>query len=200
MVANTINVAFLLRTIARTNRRLAEKIDEVSRLAWRDHLTELPNRLYFRERLSQTLAAADRTQRQVALLLFDIDGFKSVNDTLGHEAGDRLLYVIAERVGQRIRHADTFARLGGDEFVVLMETIRDKSDAAHVAETVINTVGAIDLFADRGLRVGVSVGIVCSEPAAARERIADQLLNQADRAMYEAKRAGKGCYRFAGES
>ncbi|MGC2520666.1 MAG: GGDEF domain-containing protein [Burkholderiales bacterium] len=200
MIANTINVAVLLRTIAWGNRRLAEKIDEVSQLAWQDQLTDLPNRLYFHERLSQTLALAERNGRQVALLLFDIDGFKSVNDTLGHEAGDRLLQEIAERVGRQLRQADTFARLGGDEFVVLMEIIRDRSDAAHVAETIINAAGEIDIFADRGLRIGVSVGIACSEPAAARERISDELLNQADRAMYAAKRAGKGCYRFADET
>jgi len=200
MIANTVNVAVLLGRIAWGNRRLAEKIEEVSQLAWKDQLTELPNRLYFHERLSQTLAAAERNGRQVALLLFDIDGFKLVNDTLGHEAGDRLLQEIAGRVGYRIRQADTFARFGGDEFVVLMEIIRDKSDAAHVAETVISAVGEIDIFADRGLRVGVSVGIACSEPVAPRERISDDLLRQADRAMYAAKRAGKGCYRFAGEA
>jgi diguanylate cyclase (GGDEF)-like protein len=200
MLANTINVALLLRRIAWGNQRLAEKIEEVSQLAWQDPLTGLPNRLYFHERLSQTLAAAERNGRQVALLLFDIDGFKSVNDTLGHEAGDRLLQEIAERVGHRLRHADTFARLGGDEFVVLMEIIRDRSDAAQVAETVIHAVGEIDLFANRGLRVGVSIGIACSEPAAAQERILDELLKQADRAMYAAKRAGKGCYRFAGDA
>jgi len=199
MIANTINAALLLKRIESANGRLAEKIDEISQLAWRDQLTELPNRLYFRERLAQTLASAERNGREVALLLFDIDGFKSVNDTLGHEAGDRLLQEIAQRVGQRVRQADTFARLGGDEFVVLMEIIRDKSDAAQVAETVINAVGDIDIFADRGLRVGVSVGIACSEPVAARERVSDELLNRADRAMYEAKRAGKGCYRFFAE-
>jgi diguanylate cyclase (GGDEF)-like protein len=200
LVANTVNAWILLGRIADGNRRLAEKMEEVSRLAWQDQLTKLPNRPYFRDRLAQMVAAAARSQRQVALLLFDIDSFKAVNDTLGHQAGDRLLQEIAERVGRRVRQADTFARVGGDEFVILMEVVHDRSDTVPVAETVVAAIREIDMFAEHGLRVGASVGIACSGLAQARERIADELLVQADRAMYEAKRAGKGCYRFAGDS
>jgi diguanylate cyclase (GGDEF)-like protein len=165
----------------------------VSRLAWQDQLTKLPNRRYFHERLSQTVASADRTPRRIALILFDIDGFKSVNDTLGHEAGDRLLQEISRRVGSRIRQADTFARLGGDEFVVIMDSLREDEDARLVAETILRAIGEIDLFAAQGLRIGASVGVACG---AGRREIPD-LLKLADGAMYEAKRAGKGCYRFA---
>lgn len=197
LIANAINASILLKRIAAGNRRLAEKMEEVAQLAGQDPLTGLPNRLHFHERLSQALAAAARNQRQVALLLFDIDGFKSVNDTLGHEAGDRLLQEIARRVGRRLRQADSFARLGGDEFVVLMELARDASDAVPVAETIIGVVEGIDIFAEAGLRVGASIGIACCAPAG-RKPNSDELLRQADRAMYEAKRAGKGCYRFAG--
>jgi diguanylate cyclase (GGDEF)-like protein len=197
LVATTTNAAMLLRRIAAANRGLQEKIEEVSQLAWQDQLTKLPNRSYFHERLSQMLAASERSGRQIALLLFDIDGFKAVNDTLGHEAGDHLLREIAQRVGRRVRQADTFARVGGDEFVVLVETAHDPSDAIPIAETVMKTVGEIDAFVGHGLRVGASVGIACSGPRAAREWTSDELLKQADRAMYEAKRAGKGCYRFA---
>ncbi len=199
LVASTINASNLLGRIASANRRLAEKIDEVARLAGQDQLTRLPNRLYFQERLSQILASAARTGRRVALLLFDIDGFKAVNDTLGHEAGDRLLEEIARRVGSRMRQADTFARLGGDEFVVLMELTHDNSDAVSVAEAVLNAIAEIDLSPEHGLRVSASLGIACSDAGGARERLADELLVGADRAMYEAKRAGKGCYRFADE-
>src|SRR5258708_21042163 len=123
MIANTLNVAILLGRISWGNRRLAEKMEEIERLAWQDQLTKLPNRLYFHERLSQTLASAARSPRSIALILFDIDGFKSVNDTLGHEAGDRLLQEISRRVGGRIREADTFARLGGHEFVVIIVVV-----------------------------------------------------------------------------
>ena len=134
------------------------------------------------------------------MLLFDIDGFKAVNDTLGHESGDRLLLEIAERVGRRVRQADTFARVGGDEFVILMDIAHDKSNAIPVAETVVTAIAEIDLLAAQGLRVGASVGIACSGSIAARERVADELMVQADRAMYEAKRAGKGRYKFADEA
>src|SRR5882672_6512564 len=199
LLANTVNAAILLGRISGGNRQLAEKIEEISRLAWQDQLTKLPNRPYFRDRLGQMLATAARSGRQVALLLFDIDGFKAVNDTLGHEAGDRLLREIAELVGRRVRQADTFARVGGDEFVILMDIAHDKSDAIPVAETVVVTIAEIALFAEQGLRVGASVGIACSGGVANRERVADELLIQADRAMYEAKRAGKGRYKFADE-
>ena len=199
LVANSINASILLGRIASANRSLAKKMEEAAQLAGQDQLTQLPNRLHFQERLSQMLAAAARSRRSVALLLFDIDGFKPVNDTLGHEAGDRLLEEIARRVGRRVRQADTFARLGGDEFVVLMEIARDRSDAVSVAEAIMSAIAEIDMYAAQGLRVSASIGIACSDPAAARERVADELLLGADRAMYEAKRAGKGCYRFAEE-
>lgn len=200
LAASALNATMLLGRIARGNRDLAAKVEEIERIAWQDQLTRLPNRLYFNERLSQVLAAAERSGRKVALLLFDIDGFKSVNDTLGHEAGDRLLQEIAERVSRRTRQADTFARLGGDEFVVLMEIQRDQSDAVPVAEAVIAAVREIDMYASHGLRVGASIGISCSDHGPAKERLADEMLIQADHAMYEAKRAGKGRYMFAGRS
>lgn len=200
LAASALNAATLLGRIARGNRDLAGKMEEIEKVAWQDQLTRLPNRLYFHERLSQVLASAERNKRKVALLLFDIDGFKTVNDTLGHEAGDRLLKEIAERVGSRTRQADTFARIGGDEFVVLMELQRDESDAIPVAEAVMSAVGEIDMFDAHGLRVGASIGISCSDLGSERERIADEMLIKADHAMYDAKRAGKGRYQFAGRA
>jgi diguanylate cyclase (GGDEF)-like protein len=197
MVATAANCAILLTRIKRGNERLAEKIDEVAQLASRDQLTRLPNRLHFNDRLTQALAAAARSDRQVAVLLFDIDGFKSVNDTLGHEAGDRLLQEVAQRVGRRLRQADTFARLGGDEFVVLMELQRDHLDAIIVAETVIKVIGEIELFRDAGLHISASCGIACFSPSRAQSPTPSEILRLADRAMYDAKRAGKNCYRLA---
>jgi diguanylate cyclase (GGDEF)-like protein len=197
MLATATNCAILLTRIRRVNQRLAVKIEEVAQLASRDALTKLPNRLHFHERLAQALAAATRSERQVALLLFDIDGFKSVNDTLGHEAGDRLLQEVAQRVGRRLRQADTFARIGGDEFVVLMELQRDHLDAIFVAENVIKVIAEIDIFRDAGVRIGASCGIACFTPSRAQHLTPSEMLKLSDRAMYEAKRAGKGCYRLA---
>jgi len=197
MLATSINCAILLTRIKRGNERLAVKIEEVAQLASRDALTRLPNRLHFQERLAQTLAAATRGDRQIAVLLFDIDGFKSVNDTLGHEAGDRLLQEVAQRVGRRLRQADTLARIGGDEFVVLMELQRDHLDAIFVAENVIKVIGEIDIFRDARVRIGASCGIACFTPSRAQHLTPSEMLKLADRAMYDAKRAGKGCYRLA---
>jgi diguanylate cyclase (GGDEF)-like protein len=190
LLAAAINTAILLGRIEHCNR-------EIAQLAWLDQLTKLPNRLHFHDRLAQMLAAATRGERHVALLMFDLDGFKSVNDTLGHEAGDRLLQEIAQRVGRRVRQADIFARYGGDEFVVLMEVASAPADAVLVAETLIKVIGEIELFADAGLRIGASCGVACYTPGAGPKLSAGDLLKLADRAMYEAKRAGKGCYRLA---
>ncbi|HYX65358.1 MAG TPA: GGDEF domain-containing protein [Burkholderiales bacterium] len=197
MLATSINTAMLLRRIKRGNRRLAEKMDEIAQLAWRDPLTKLSNRLHFRERLSQALAAAARNGRPLALLLFDLDGFKAVNDTLGHEAGDRMLQEIGARIARTVRQADTFARWGGDEFVILMDAVRERADAVRVAETVMTAVSEIDVFAGGGLRIGASVGIAWGAPRPGEKPNPDELLRLCDQAMYEAKRAGKGCYRFA---
>jgi diguanylate cyclase (GGDEF)-like protein len=198
MVATGVNTYMLLGRIALGNRHLAEKVSEIEQLAWQDQLTRLPNRAHFQERLAQELAGAARSERKLAVLLFDIDGFKAVNDTLGHEAGDRLLQEIAQRVGRRIRQADTLARVGGDEFVVLMEISRHPADAVQVAETLNKVIAEIDIFADPALRVGASIGIASFGPGAGRVLTPADLLRAADRAMYAAKRAGKGCYRLAG--
>jgi diguanylate cyclase (GGDEF)-like protein len=197
MLATTINTGMLLRRIAHGNRTLAEKMAEIAQLAWRDPLTRLPNRVHFRERLVQALAAAGRNRSAVGLLLFDLDGFKAVNDTLGHEAGDRMLQEIANRIARQVRQSDTLARWGGDEFVILMEGVRERPDAVRVAEMVLQVVRDTELFAGAGLKVGASIGIVCGAPGWQEKRTPDELMRECDLAMYEAKRAGKGCYRFA---
>jgi diguanylate cyclase (GGDEF)-like protein len=197
MLAASINTATLLHRIAHGNQRLAEKMDEVAQLAWRDPLTRLSNRVHFRDRLTQALSAAGRSRTAVALLLFDLDGFKAVNDTLGHEAGDRLLQEIATRVGRQVRQADSLARWGGDEFVILMEGVRERADAVRVAEVVLQVVRGIDIFPGFTLHLGASIGIVCGAPGWEEKRTPEELMRECDKAMYEAKRAGKGCYRFA---
>ena len=200
MFACSLNTATLLQRIAHGNRTLAEKMDEIAQLAWRDPLTRLSNRVHFRERLTQALAAAGRNRSAVAVLLFDLDGFKAVNDTLGHEAGDRMLQEIGMRIARRVRQADTLARWGGDEFVILMEGVKERSDAVRVAEMVLQVVRDTELFRSAGLNVGASIGIVCGSPGWEEKRTPDELMRECDRAMYQAKRGGKGCYRFADHS
>jgi len=126
MLATSINTSMLLRRISLGNRRLAEKMDEIAQLAWRDPLTRLPNRLQFRERLVQALAAAGRNRNSVALLLFDIDGFKAVNDQRGHPEGDRVLAEVGSMLRSSLRRTDQVFRYGGDEFAALCpETSRE---------------------------------------------------------------------------
>lgn len=161
-----------------------------------DALTGLPNRPHFAERLSEALVRARRLGFTSALLLLDLDGFKSVNDSLGHAAGDGLLKRVAEGIAGRLRTSDFAARLGGDEFVVLLEAVRSRSDAARVADELIRLVASLgsDVAA---VSVGTSVGIVVVDPALPQGTSPDELIQRADRAMYEAKRAGKGRYAFS---
>lgn len=177
--------------------RLSEKQRELVRLAYHDPLTGLPNRRSLMSRL-ECMLNRPRRDTPSAVLYFDLDGFKQVNDTLGHKTGDNLLQAIAARLSARLRHSDMLARLGGDEFVIALERIAHEEDAAVVAEHIIEQFQTAFELADGNIvHIGASVGIA-SLP---HDRIsADLLLDRADRALYAAKRAGKGVYRFFGSS
>lgn len=162
-----------------------------------DTLTGLPNRHSFSEQLSQALSRAHRAAYAVAVLFFDLDGFKPVNDSLGHHAGDALLQEIAARVGRSLRRGDILGRLGGDEFAILLEPVGERVDAEVVAEKLVRIVAGIDRIAEGPVAVGASVGVVLVEPGQARSASPEQLMRRADDAMYQAKHAGKGRYRFA---
>jgi len=156
--------------------------------ALNDALTGLPNRRLFLDRLSQALERARRESRLVVLLFIDLDGFKLVNDSLGHSLGDALLIQVAARFQSRVRRADTLARLGGDEFTVILGGLHDKEDAAKVAKCLLDVLATSFLIDDHQLTIGASIGISVF-PENANDT--DQLLQQADSAMYAAKRDGK---------
>nr|WP_320049224.1 diguanylate cyclase [uncultured Desulfuromonas sp.] len=156
-----------------------------------DRLTGLPNRTLFADRFDQVLWASERNKTQFAVLYCDLDGFKAVNDGLGHDAGDELLVAIARTMEAVVRKSDTIARLGGDEFVVLLANIKSAHDAEQVAEKIIASLTTSFTLKKGQARVGVSIGISCY-PADSQER--DELLRFADQAMYRAKNKGKGCY------
>src|SRR5215217_1533295 len=118
-----------------TERKALE--EQLRHQAFHDPLTDLPNRALFMDRLEHALAGADRRESRVALLFMDLDNFKLVNDSLGHEAGDSLLVAVAERLKACLRTEDTLTRFGGDEFTILLEGVRDVSEATHVAERII---------------------------------------------------------------
>jgi diguanylate cyclase (GGDEF)-like protein len=153
-----------------------------------DELTSLPNRRLLSDRLNQSLAAARRENSIVALLYIDLDGFKLVNDSLGHAAGDLLLTEVAQRLKMRIRESDTLARIGGDEFTVILNHIESKEGAEKFATDLLDCLSAPFNIEGHEITVGASIGI-SSFPDLASED--DNLLQQADSAMYAAKRSGK---------
>jgi diguanylate cyclase (GGDEF)-like protein/PAS domain S-box-containing protein len=161
---------------------------ELLRQAQHDALTGLANRARFRERVERALARADRPAGSVTVLFLDLDDFKTVNDTLGHPAGDRLLSLVAERLLNATRGCDTVARLGGDEFAVLLENVRGDADAVAVAARATAAMRAPFDLDGRQASIGASVGIA----RATSGDTADTLLRNADLAMYRAKGTGKG--------
>ena len=164
--------------------------------ALHDDLTTLPNRVLFADRASQAISAATRTKEPLALMVLDLDGFKHVNDTLGHHCGDVLLKLVGERLVSCLRDSDTVARLGGDEFGVLLPT---GADLAGVATVVWKIRQAFELpFAVLGHSVGVGISIGITLVPLHGDNI-DDLLRRADLAMYDAKRSGAGFALFAAE-
>lgn len=161
--------------------------------ALHDALTGLPNRMLFYDRLQQELLKAQRTQTALALLYLDLDNFKAVNDTVGHQAGDLLLQQVAARLRGALRASDTVARLGGDEFAVLLPAATDVTGATRAAATILHALAEPFTLHGQPRSVGASIGIALS----AADTDPDTLLSQADSAMYSAKRA-RGGYVVAG--
>jgi len=174
-----------------TERKKAE--EKIEALAFNDQLTGLANRFSLNERLSQVLGLAARNGKQVALLMIDLDNFKTINDTLGHQIGDLLLIELAQRLGKTVRQSDLVARLGGDEFVVVLSDLDSPADAAHVADKILSVVAKPYTLDGNELRSSASIGI-CLYPDDAEESA--DLMQKADAAMYHAKASGRGNYQF----
>lgn len=163
--------------------------------AHHDPLTTLPNRLLFLERLQAALARVKRGD-SAALLWIDLDRFKAINDTHGHSVGDKLLCAVAERLSDNVRSTDTVARLGGDEFAVLQVPALSPKAAAALAGRLVEKLNAPYEIDDLPLIVGVSIGVVIATPECAD---AEQLMRNADFALYRAKNEGRGTFRFFAE-
>ena len=174
-----------------TSRRMAEAA--VVHMARHDPLTDLPNRVLFRERLEQALAQAGQAGLRVAVLCLDLDGFKAVNDTLGHPIGDALLREVAGRLRQSVGKNDTVARLGGDEFAIVQVGADLPPDPLVLARRIIGSIGALYDIEGRRIAVQTCVGITV---APADGTGADELLRNADLALYHAKSAGRGLLRM----
>ena len=176
--------------------RLKHTNEQVTALAHHDSLTGLPNRILFYDRLNQAITRARRDKVSIAVLYLDLDGFKLVNDTLGHDAGDTLLREAAKRVVACVRDSDTVARMGGDEFTVILCNLRTPNSKDRVAKKIVETIAQPFLINGKSCSVSASIGIALSPE---HGETAEQLVKIADAAMYLAKHSGKNCYRFAGD-
>jgi len=179
-----------------TGKDITERMQTQERLhflAHHDALTELPNRIFYMERLKESLARARWHTRRVAVLFLDLDRFKNINDTLGHPVGDRLLQLLAHRFADSIREGDVVARLGGDEFALLLDDITSEKDIPTIAQKILDTLAPPFHIDQHELFVTASVGISIY-PADGED--SDTLLKHADVALYRAKDLGKNNYQF----
>jgi diguanylate cyclase (GGDEF)-like protein len=177
-------------------RKTAE--EEIQQLAFYDPLTHLPNRRLLLDRLRQALVSSARTGREGALMFIDMDNFKNLNDTLGHDIGDKLLQQVTRRLESCIREGDTVARLGGDEFVVMLlelnaESIKAAAQVEAVGEKILATINQAYQLDKHAYRCTASIGVTVFS---GHKQTPDELMKQADIAMYQAKKAGRNTLRF----
>jgi diguanylate cyclase (GGDEF)-like protein len=165
--------------------------------ALHDPLTGLPNRTLFRDRCLQALAGIGRASAGIGVLFIDLDGFKQVNDSLGHAAGDHLLVEVADRIRHALRAGDTVSRFGGDEFTVLGAALDSRQDATRLAQRITHALGEPVVLAERKLQLTCSIGIAFTFE---RDADPDRLIHDADLAMYRAKERGGACYEVFGQS
>jgi diguanylate cyclase len=168
--------------------RLAHNTAEVRHFAYHDELTGLPNRRLLLDRLQQAMAQAERQQKQVALLLLDLDGFKNINDQYGHETGDKLLQQVAARLAACVRASDTVCRYGGDEFIVMLPEIEGQENAETVKEKIRNNLAVPYVIEGKIIALMASVGFVAYDGDG---KYCQDLIRDADVAMYLAKSRNK---------
>ena len=183
----------MLTELQRSDVAKSEAEAKLQHQALTDELTGLPNRRLLSDRLSQTIAMASRESHILALLYLDLDGFKLVNDSLGHTVGDLLLGQVAQRLRSRVRKSDTLARLGGDEFTVILSSLHSADEAGLVAKSLLDVLSTPFLIEEHEITIGASIGISVFPDNASE---AADLLQQADGAMYAAKRNGKNRFIF----
>ena len=174
--------------------KLARALKKVSDLANRDALTGLPNLRLFQERLLSTFSMSKRKGWKAAIMFVDLDGFKEVNDSFGHESGDRVLIMVAGRLLNTVRESDTVARIGGDEFLIIQTEVHDKADAARVADKIVEQLALPFDLDGNEIAIGASVGIAMYPTHGDNSK---DLIRKADNAMYKAKALGKRGHTFA---
>lgn len=196
LIKDQIEAPLLERTLRYAIERKSME-QHLARLAHYDSLTDIPNRTLFRDRLEHAILLAEREGSSFSLMFIDLNGFKQVNDNFGHDAGDEIIKVCAQRLASCLRRSDLVARMGGDEFTLLLQNTDNNRDVALIAEKVIQVVSEPIQIKGYEVVVGCSIGIALY-PQAGRD--ADTLLKHADMAMYRAKQEADSHYRFFTES
>jgi diguanylate cyclase (GGDEF)-like protein/PAS domain S-box-containing protein len=176
-----------------SEKHLAQLMEQIAHSAQYDSLTGLPNRLLLNDRLGQAIALAHRHSSQVVVMFLDMDGFKHINDSLGHSTGDKLLQSIAKRLEDSVRAPDTVSRQGGDEFIVLLQEVVHPKDAVIVARRVLEALAEAHSIGQHVLHITASIG-VSVYPNDGQD--AETLIKNADTAMYQAKESGRASYKF----
>lgn len=195
-IAPIKNEAGVVTHFVSTGKDVSERVlgqEKIHHLAHHDNLTGLPNRTQFRIRLNEALARTRRNEKLLALLFLDLDHFKRINDSLGHDVGDTLLQQTADRLASCIRETDSVSRLGGDEFTVILESINHVNNVIAIAQKLVHAISQPFLIGDHTLHVSVSIGITLY-PLDDSE--ADLLIKNADMAMYHAKELGRNGFQF----
>lgn len=171
--------------------------ERLTYLAQYDHLTGLVNRSLFRDRLDQAMARSKRLQQPMGLMLLDLDRFKSVNDSLGHDVGDELLKAVSDRLKSCVREVDTVARMGGDEFTIILEGVASEQSIVVVAKRITESISTVFELQGHTISIGISIGITVFPQD---DHSIDELLRHADSAMYMAKQRGGSGFAFHGAS
>jgi diguanylate cyclase (GGDEF)-like protein/PAS domain S-box-containing protein len=171
--------------------QMKEYQEKLERIANYDALTNLPNRALLADRLNQAMLQSQRRQRSIAVAFMDLDGFKDINDTYGHNVGDQLLVALSHLMKEALREGDTLARIGGDEFIAVMVDLEKIADSESVLERLLKAVSGPIILGDAVIQVSLSIGVTLYPQDGAD---ADQLMRHADQAMYVAKQAGKNRY------
>ena len=187
------NFNSMLDDLDKTNTELNRQKDSLAYKAHHDALTGLPNRALFNDRLEQAITKARRHKEEIALFFIDLDHFKQINDTLGHEVGDEVLKFFAKRLNASVRTEDTIARIGGDEFMVIMESLQTPEAISVVANKIVSIVKEPIVLGEQTLNLGTSIGISVYPQNGETSEV---LLKNADTAMYKAKDEGRDNYQF----
>jgi diguanylate cyclase (GGDEF)-like protein/PAS domain S-box-containing protein len=181
------------RSVSRDVTERAQYEQKLTEMATHDALTGLPNRTLLSDRFTVALAMSRRSRNRLAVLMLDLDRFKAVNDSMGHDAGDKLLKEVGKRLEETVRKSDTVARIGGDEFVLVLPQIPHADEAANFAQRILDAFRKPFVFDDHSINITTSIGIAVY-PGAGKD--IESLLKSADTAMYWAKEQGRDIYRF----